>query len=88
MATADDRTFTAYCAVPEQPDPRFLLFQEIFGMRGLAYRLAREGYVVLVPDMFWRIVPSRTGTPPSTYQEAAAECAWATTLDFLAEHLR
>ena len=35
------------------------MFQEIFGindnMRGLAERLAGEGYVVLVPDMFWRL---------------------------------
>ena len=39
--------------------PGILLFQEIFGvndnMRGLADKLAAEGYVVLVPDMFWRI---------------------------------
>jgi carboxymethylenebutenolidase len=36
-----------------------LLLQEIFGindnMRNLAVRLAEAGYVVLVPDMFWRI---------------------------------
>jgi carboxymethylenebutenolidase len=35
------------------------MFQEIFGindnMRTLAGRLADAGYVVLVPDMFWRI---------------------------------
>ena len=41
--------------------PGILLFQEIFGindnMRGLADRLAGEGYVVLVPDMFWRLEP-------------------------------
>jgi carboxymethylenebutenolidase len=38
-----------------------LLFQEIFGinenMRALAQRLAEQGYVTLVPDMFWRIEP-------------------------------
>src|SRR3954462_13588997 len=54
--------FDAYCAVPGSGSgPGILLFQEIFGindnMRGLADRLAREGYVVLVPDMFWRLEP-------------------------------
>src|SRR3954447_13364932 len=52
--------FDAYCAVPASgAGPGILLFQEIFGindnMRGLADRLAAAGYVVLVPDMFWRI---------------------------------
>jgi dienelactone hydrolase len=55
-------SFDAYCAVPTSgAGPGILLFQEIFGindnMRGLADRLAGEGYVVLVPDMFWRIEP-------------------------------
>jgi carboxymethylenebutenolidase len=54
--------FDAFCAVPESgKGPGILLFQEIFGindnMRALAERLADEGYVVLVPDMFWRIEP-------------------------------
>ena len=58
----DGGSFEAYCAVPEGGrGPGILLFQEIFGindnMRGLAGRLAEEGYVVLVPDMFWRIEP-------------------------------
>jgi carboxymethylenebutenolidase len=55
-------SFDAYCAVPASgTGPGILLFQEIFGindnMRGLADRLAGEGYVTLVPDMFWRIEP-------------------------------
>jgi carboxymethylenebutenolidase len=55
-------TFDAYCAVPSVGSgPGILLFQEIFGindnMRGLADRLADAGYVVLVPDMFWRLEP-------------------------------
>jgi carboxymethylenebutenolidase len=55
-------SFDAYCAVPPGGrGPGILLFQEIFGindnMRGLADRLADEGYVTLVPDMFWRIEP-------------------------------
>ena len=61
--TADDgRQFEAYCAVPEGGrGSGLLLFQEIFGindnMRTLAERLAEQGYVTLVPDMFWRIEP-------------------------------
>jgi carboxymethylenebutenolidase len=61
-ATDGSGSFDAYCAIPPSgAGPGILLFQEIFGindnMRGLADRLAREGYVVLVPDMFWRIEP-------------------------------
>ncbi|MFB9902329.1 dienelactone hydrolase family protein [Allokutzneria oryzae] len=55
----DGDTFDAFCAVPEAPPaPGILLFQEVFGindnMRGLALRLAEQGYVVLAPDVFWR----------------------------------
>lgn len=60
ITTPEGDTFDAYCAVPASGSgPGILLFQEIFGindnMRGLADKLADEGYVVLVPDMFWRI---------------------------------
>lgn len=55
-------SFDAYCAVPGTgTGPGVLVFQEIFGindnMRTLADRLAAEGYLALVPDMFWRIEP-------------------------------
>ena len=56
-------TFDAYCAIPDGdgPWPGVVLFQEIFGIndniRGLAERLAGAGYVVLAPDMFWRLEP-------------------------------
>lgn len=58
----DGGTFEAYCAAPDGGEgPGVLLFQEVFGindnMRGLADRLAAEGYLVLVPDMFWRLEP-------------------------------
>jgi carboxymethylenebutenolidase len=61
-ATDGSGSFDAYCALPPGGrGPGILLFQEIFGindnMRGLADRLAAEGYVVLVPDMFWRLEP-------------------------------
>lgn len=60
LVPAGGDSFDAYCAVPAGgPGPGVLLFQEIFGindnMRAIAGRLADAGYVVLVPDMFWRI---------------------------------
>jgi len=60
IQTPEGDTFEAYCAVPASGSgPGVLLLQEIFGindnMRGLANDLATQGYVVLVPDMFWRI---------------------------------
>ena len=62
VSASDGGSFEAYCAVPDGGrGPGMLLFQEIFGindnMRTLADRLAAEGYVTLVPDMFWRIEP-------------------------------
>lgn len=62
VEAADGGGFDAFCAVPDGGSgPGLLLFQEIFGindnMRGLAERLAAEGYLVLVPDMFWRLEP-------------------------------
>lgn len=55
-----DDHFDAFCSLPASgTGPGVLLFQEIFGindnMRTLAGRLSDAGYVVLVPDMFWRI---------------------------------
>ncbi|WP_245813726.1 dienelactone hydrolase family protein [Rhodococcus marinonascens] len=52
-------SFTAYLTVPAQGSgPGLVLLQEIFGindyMRDMADRYAEEGYVVLVPDLFWR----------------------------------
>jgi carboxymethylenebutenolidase len=62
IVTPDGAGFDAFCAVPAGGSgPGILLFQEIFGindnMRGLAEKLAGQGYVVLVPDMFWRVEP-------------------------------
>ena len=62
VTATDGGTFDAFCAVPASGrGPGMLLFQEIFGindnMRALAERLAGEGFVTLVPDMFWRIEP-------------------------------
>ena len=77
VAAPDGGTFEAYCAVPDAGrGPGVLLFQEIFGindnMRGLAERLAGEGYVVLVPDMFWRLEPRFERKDESGMQDAFA----------------
>lgn len=54
--------FSAYLAKPKQGSgPGLVLLQEIFGVNGymksMADRFAEEGYVVLVPDLFWRMKP-------------------------------
>lgn len=58
----DDGEFSGYLALPEGGSgPGIVVAQEIFGvnrvMRQVADRFAEEGYVVLVPDLFWRIEP-------------------------------
>ncbi|AOI90453.1 dienelactone hydrolase family protein [Burkholderia pseudomultivorans] len=62
VKSTDGRSFSAYLAVPPQGSgPGLVLLQEIFGVNGymksMADRFAEEGYVVLVPDLFWRIKP-------------------------------
>ena len=54
--------FRGYLAVPQcGSGPGLLLLQEIFGvnahMRDVADLYAEEGYVVLAPDLFWRLEP-------------------------------
>jgi len=56
----DGGTFDAHVAVPSSGNgPGILLLQEIFGvndyLRAVADRLADLGFVVLAPDVFWRI---------------------------------
>src|SRR5258708_10629026 len=62
IAAADGGTFKGYLAVPASGSgPGILLLQEIFGvnssMREVADYYAEEGYVVLAPDLFWRLEP-------------------------------
>lgn len=61
--TAQDGDFSGYLALPEAGmGPAILLIQEIFGinphMRKLAEYYAQEGYVVLAPDLFFRMWPN------------------------------
>ncbi len=60
--STDDGNFDATAVVPEGGGPGVLLFQEIFGVGDFildrAHALAAEGFVVLCPDVFWRIEPN------------------------------
>lgn len=55
-------SFSAYLAAPNtQPRAGIVLIQEILGvnqnMRQTADDYAKEGYLVLVPDLYWRLEP-------------------------------
>lgn len=58
-----DGAFSAYRAQPATPGPApgVVILQEIFGinyfMRDIAEAMAAEGFLVLVPDLFWRQEP-------------------------------
>jgi carboxymethylenebutenolidase len=62
----DGRTFAAYLALPPKsprdgPAPGMVVLQEIWGVnehiRAVADQYASDGYVVLAPDLFWRMKP-------------------------------
>ena len=62
VAAGDGGEFQAYVSTPETGSgPGIVLLQEIFGvnrsMRDVADYYAEEGYVVIAPDLFWRIEP-------------------------------
>lgn len=60
IEAADGGRLRAYLAQPAQGSgPGLVLVHEILGindfMRAMADRYAEEGYVCLVPDLFWRL---------------------------------
>ena len=62
VAANDGGSFKAYLAKPDKGSgPGIVLLQEIFGVnryiRDVADYYAEEGYVVLAPDLFWRLEP-------------------------------
>ena len=62
ITATDGGSFTGYLAKPAKTKaPGLLLIQEIFGvnkvMRGIADEFAKQGYLVLCPDLFWRQEP-------------------------------
>jgi carboxymethylenebutenolidase len=68
-----DGTFSSYVAIPAvTPAPIIVVIQEIFGVtpgiRQIADGLAREGFLAVCPDLFWRLEP---GLQLSEHDEAA-----------------
>ncbi len=62
IPSKDGQSFTAYVAMPENlPAPTVILIQEIFGvnqeMREKCDALARQGFIAVCPDLFWRLEP-------------------------------
>ncbi len=62
LTASDGGRFKAFLALPPaRKGPGVLLIQEIFGVnrhiRGVAEQYAQDGFVVLAPDLFWRMEP-------------------------------
>lgn len=62
IPSSDGQQFSAYLALPASgKGPGVVIAQEIFGvnanMRAVADSYAEEGYVAIVPDLFWRQQP-------------------------------
>ena len=76
ITSADGGRFKAYMTVPASGrGPGIVLCQEIFGInpyvREVADLYAEEGYVVLAPDLFWRMEPNvDMGYSPEEWQKA------------------
>ena len=75
-----DGIFDAYVAVPATtPAPVVIVIQEIFGVnsgiREIAHDLAKQGFISVAPDLFWRFEP---GLQLSDHKESD----WKRALDF------
>lgn len=62
IKTRDGQEFSSYLCQPSSgKGPGLLLIQEIFGVnshiKDIADLYAQEGFVVLAPDLFWRLEP-------------------------------
>ena len=72
-----DGRFQAYCAQPDgTPKAAVIVIQEIFGVnQGIRRKCdhwARQGYLALAPDLFWRLQPGVELDPdvPEQFQQA------------------
>lgn len=101
IQASDGGDFMAYVATPPAGrGPGILVIQEIFGvnqvMRDLADDLARQGYVAVCPDLFWRQEPGIAITDKTEAEWSRAfqlykgfnEAAGVEDLIATAEHLR
>ena len=76
--TRDNETFDGYLASPsgDQPAPSILLITAIFGiddeMKELSDAFAADGFVVSVPDIFWRVMPGPTADMEKALARMAA----------------
>ena len=76
VPSSDGQHFSAYLAVPASgKGPGLVVAQEIFGvnanMRAVADQFAEEGYVAIVPDLFWRQQPGvDLGYTPADFEKA------------------
>lgn len=62
LTSDDGGSFRGYLSLPDtQKGPGLVLLQEIFGinenMRSVADQYAKEGYIAIVPDLYWRMEP-------------------------------
>lgn len=78
IRAADGGSFSAYMALPKTtPAPAIVIVTSIFGtdleMRDLTDRYAEEGFIAVVPDIFWRIEPGPLAhTDPEQRKRATA----------------
>ncbi|AGH49760.1 MULTISPECIES: dienelactone hydrolase family protein [Sphingomonadales] len=69
-------TFNAYVAEPAGGSPKaaVVVIQEVFGInagiRDKADSLAKEGYLAIAPDLFWRLEPGIELDPDTQLQQA------------------
>lgn len=80
IPSKDGKSFTAYVAMPNTlPAPVVILIQEIFGvnaeMRAKCDALAKDGFIAVCPDLFWRMEPGVQLTDKT-------EAEWAKAFDF------
>ncbi|MBT4590331.1 MAG: dienelactone hydrolase family protein [Rhodospirillaceae bacterium] len=68
IAAKEGGSFEAYCAKPAGGSgPGIVMVQEIFGItdwiKQMAERFAEQEYLVIAPDMFWRMDPGFVADP-------------------------